>query len=145
MAPQWARQVGVAVVSIDPITAALTFGKSILERVIPDKEARAKAEADMALAILQGDLQLAALQTEVNKQEASHASVFVAGWRPAVGWVCAAALAWQYFGRSMAEAISGQAIAPVDMADLLILLLGMLGLTTARTVETLAGKARSKL
>ena len=131
--------------SIDPITAGLQFGKAILERAIPDKSARARAEADMALAILQGDLKLAELQTEVNKAEAQHASVFVAGWRPAVGWVCAAALAWQYFGRSMAEAISGQAIAPVDMGDLLILLLGMLGLTTARTVETLAGKARAKL
>jgi hypothetical protein len=130
---------------VDPITAALQFGRSILERWIPDKTERAKAEAEMAIAVLNGDLQLAAGQLEVNKAEAGHASVFVAGWRPAVGWVCAAALAWQYFGRSIAMAITGAPIEPVDMGDLLILLLGMLGLTTARTVETMAGKARQRI
>lgn len=130
---------------MDPLTAGLQLGRSILERVIPDKEARAKAEAEMALAMMQGDLQLAALQSDVNKTEAQHASVFVAGWRPAVGWVCALALAWQYFGRSIAEAATGAPIEPVDMGDLVLLLFGMLGLTTARTVETLAGKARARI
>lgn len=145
MAPGGLEETEFRRVALDPLTAGLQLGRAILERVIPDKEQRAKAEAEMALAMMQGELTLAALQAEVNKAEAGHASVFVAGWRPAVGWVCAMGLAWQYFGRSIAEAVTGAPIEPVDMADLLILLLGMLGLTTARTVETLAGKARGKI
>jgi hypothetical protein len=55
---------------VDPITAALQFGRSILERWIPDKTERAKAEAEMAIAVLNGDLQLAAGPLELNKADA---------------------------------------------------------------------------
>jgi hypothetical protein len=130
---------------VDPLTAGLQLGRAILERVIPDKEARAKAEADMTLAMMQGELTLTALQGEINKTEAQHASVFVAGWRPAVGWVCAMALAWQYFGRALVQAAFGVAIEPIDISELLALLFGLLGLSTQRMVETLNGKARAKL
>ena len=57
--------------------------------MIPNPEARAKAEREALAAITQGLLDADKGQMEVNKVEAGHRSIFVAGWRPAIGWACA--------------------------------------------------------
>lgn len=89
------------------------------------------------------------LQAEINKIEAGHRSIFVAGWRPFVGWVCGTALAYNFILRDLLAWVivnSGStASIPPDLAvgDLLWLLGGLLGLGgTLRTVEKLKGKAR---
>jgi hypothetical protein len=61
---------------------------SLVDR-IPDPEARAKAERDALAAITTGLLDADKAQIDVNKVEAGHRSIFVAGWRPAIGWACA--------------------------------------------------------
>lgn len=131
--------------ALDPLTAGLELGKTLIERWFPDKSEQEKKQLEMLQMAAQGEIQLALGQMEVNKAEAAHASVFVAGWRPAVGWVCALALLWTYIGRPVAVALSGHDIPVTDLGDLLILLGGMLGLTTLRTVETLNGVQRNKL
>lgn len=131
--------------ALDPLTAGLELGKTLIERWFPDKSEQEKKQFEMLQMAAQGEIQLALGQMEVNKAEAAHASVFVAGWRPAVGWVCALALLWTYIGRPVAVALSGHDIPATDLGDLLILLGGMLGLTTLRTVETLNGVQRNKL
>jgi len=64
--------------------ATLTAVGGLLERFIPDPEAREKAKLELLELNQRGEL----AQIEVNKAEAAHKSVFVAGWRPFIGWTC---------------------------------------------------------
>lgn len=90
-------------------------------------------------------------QMDVNKTEATHASMFVAGWRPAVGWICAGALAWQFLLLPMLSTLALVATATAgikldlsglmqfNMSELSPILLGMLGLGAMRTYEKTQG------
>ena len=71
------------------ISALIGPVSAILDKVIPDKDLREKLSHEIAT---MADKQMSA-QIEVNKVEAAHKSLFVAGWRPACGWVCISALA----------------------------------------------------
>lgn len=118
----------------------------ILDRVFgsifPDPAQKAKAVAD-ALA------QFAALdlgQIKVNEAEAGNASLFVAGWRPMIGWVCAAALAYQYLLVPLlawAWLMAGTPLPPMPKLDgaLWELMAGMLGLGALRSLEKIKGAA----
>lgn len=81
-------------------------------------------------------------QVELNKISAAHRSIFVAGWRPAVGWVCAIGLSFAFLVNPViqwATDLSGPDL-PVDiMMELVIAMLGLAGL---RTVEKLTGRAK---
>lgn len=102
---------------------------------------------DIELAAMQADAAIAQAQAATNTAEAQSASFFRAGWRPAVGWVCVAGLAYQFIIRPLApaliHAVSGHAIdlPTLDMGSLLTLLSGMLGLGGLRTFEKLRGLA----
>ena len=79
-------------------------------------------------------------QIEVNKIEAGQTNVFVSGWRPFIGWTCGFALAYTYVIQPMASFILGQTgyliqLPEVDMALMMPVLLGMLGLGGLRTFE----------
>jgi hypothetical protein len=63
---------------------------SVLDKVIPDNNAKEKAKADIEKALIDNAAQINLAQAETNKIEASHRSIWVAGWRPCLGW-CAAA------------------------------------------------------
>jgi hypothetical protein len=90
-------------------------------------------------------------QLEINKMEAQHGSIFVAGWRPAIGWICGSALGWNFIVQPIitwAAFISGvdMADAPrLDTGELTTILLGMLGLGGLRTYEKRLGVARPSL
>jgi hypothetical protein len=76
-------------------------------------------------------------QLAVNKQEAAHKNLFVSGWRPGLGWVCVLALGNNYIVVPYwADAIT------LDSSQLMPLIMGMLGLAGARTVEKVQGVAR---
>lgn len=91
-------------------------------------------------------------QISVNAAEAKHESVLVAGWRPAVGWVCVAALAWTFivqpfltWGLVVARPDFPVANMPsLDMGPLLTILGGMLGLAGLRTYEKRTGTNRNR-
>jgi hypothetical protein len=116
---------------------------------IPDINLRRKLEADAEQALLAAMTGVVMAQVEVNKIEAQHKSIFVAGWRPAVGWVCAIALAYNFILRPIA--MYGAFLAGVDLTDapelniteLMAILAGMLGLATNRTYEKTKGVASS--
>jgi len=87
-------------------------------------------------------------QIELNKIEAAHRTIFVAGWRPFIGWVCGFALAYVFVLRDLiawAIVVSGATIpAPpvLDTSGLFTVLMALLGLGTLRTVEKMGGRAK---
>ena len=119
------------------IGAAVTGVKDILGMFFPDKTEEEKAKLAQAFAVIQGQL-------DTNKAEAGSGSVFVGGWRPAIGWVCALALMAQYVARPMlqwAGMLTGHQWPPLPGIDdnLWELMLGMLGLGGLRTFERVKG------
>lgn len=83
-------------------------------------------------------------QIDVNKQEATSTSVFVAGWRPFIGWVCGSAFAWVFVLQPLGVfllAVAGHKmdLPTLDLGQMMPILLGMLGLGTLRTYEKVQG------
>lgn len=125
----------------------------LLDRVLPDQKAAADAKIELMKLAQNGDLaqlnsvvQLATNQADINKVEAANGSLFVAGWRPAIGWVCGAAFAFKFIlGPSavVAMAMAGHPITlPVfDFTEMSTVLMGMLGLGAMRSVEKIKGAA----
>ena len=127
------------------IDAILDVVRGPLDKLIPDKNQKIALEHEVTMAVLSSGLS----QMEVNKQEAAHRSVFVAGWRPAVGWVCAGALAWHFVLFDLAAWLQ-IAFFPETPAlpalqgtsELITVLFSMLGLGGLRSFEKLKGLTR---
>ncbi len=117
-----------------------TVGK-IIDRVIPDKAAAEKAKLEFAAVQQSQEFQLALQQVIVNVEEAKHPSIFVSGWRPFVGWVCASGLAYvailEPLARFVATVAFGYvgAFPVIDTALTMQVLLGILGLGGLRSWE----------
>ncbi len=88
-------------------------------------------------------LKLIELQNEVNKIEAQHRSIFVAGWRPFIGWVCGLALLYNFVIRDLVAWLMPEIMPPaLQMEHLITILMGMLGLGGLRTYEKLKDKSK---
>ena len=129
------------------ITALLPALGTLIDRLIPDRAAAEKAKAEMEQQLVTAANAAAMAQVEVNKVEAAHSSVFVAGWRPSIGWVCAAGLAWAFVLAPIASwalvVLGIRAELPAIHTDYLLeLVLAMLGIGGLRTFEKLRGVAR---
>lgn len=129
------------------ITALLPALGTLIDRLIPDRAAAEKAKAEMEQQLVTAVNQAALAQVEVNKVEAAHSSVFVAGWRPSIGWVCAAGLAWAFVLAPIASwalvVLGIKAELPdIQFDHLFELVLAMLGIGGLRTFEKLRGVAR---
>lgn len=127
--------------------AIVEIGARLLDKIIPDKDARAKAQFELMRAAQDADLQLALGQLEINKQEAAHPSVFVSGWRPFLGWVCGISLVYNFLVYPLllwVVAVFGAQIQvpPLASENLLELVMAMLGLGALRTYEKWKGVAR---
>ncbi len=88
-------------------------------------------------------------QIELNKIEAGHRSIFVAGWRPFIGWVCGFALVWHFMLFDMLTWITinffPHVTALPDLtgtAQLITVLMSLLGLGALRTAEKFGGRAK---
>jgi hypothetical protein len=116
---------------------------SVLDSLFTSDDERAKAK--IALREIEQRIPLA--QAEINKQEASNRSVFVAGWRPFIGWICGFGAMYDFILRPIANGllpllkISTSMPGP-DTAALMSLLFGMLGLGGLRTFEKLKGVSK---
>jgi hypothetical protein len=84
------------------------------------------------------------LQTKINAVEAQHRTLFVAGWRPFIGWICGVALAYNFVIRDLFIWITQTTEAPpaLQMDHLMTVLLGMLGLGGLRTFEKIKDKVK---
>ena len=139
------------------LSGLFEIGKGIINRIFPDPAQAAAAQLELLkmqqngdLAQLASDTDLAKLQIQVNIEEAKHANIFVSGWRPAVGWCCAAAFAYSYvllpflqfvvFTFGTAEMAAQLKLAPaLELSEMVPVLFGMLGLSGLRTAERIKG------
>jgi hypothetical protein len=139
--------------ALDPITAGFDFASKLADKFFPNK-----ADADAAkikiiemrntgeLAQLQADTTLAQGQNDVNKIEAASTRLFVAGWRPFIGWICGVAFGFKYIAGPLLVTIGSMwgmdvKLPVIDASELLPILLGMLGLGVMRTAEKVRGVA----
>jgi hypothetical protein len=129
----------------------LDLGRALIDRLWPDKVAQEKERQAAELELLRltqmermadkaQETQLALAQISVNREEAKSASLFVSGWRPAMGWVCVLSFAYvfalgpvitqitSYFGNPVS-------LPPIDINNMIYVLGGMLGLGGLRTYE----------
>ena len=123
---------------IGPITG-------IVDKMVPDKDLREKLNHELSMSIHNANL----AQIDVNKAEATHKSVFVAGWRPFVGWVTGVALSYHFVLAPLLQfgfALAGmeQELPEFDFSQLSTILMGMLGLGGLRTFEKMKNVSREK-
>lgn len=118
---------------------------NLLDQFIEDKDQKARLSHEIATMAQRHAQEQILSQLEVNKAEATHRSLWVAGWRPFVGWTCGAALAWHFillpvtlFVVSFVGAKIPQ-LPAFDMESLMTVLLGMLGLGGLRSFEKVKG------
>jgi len=116
---------------------------------IPDPNERARAKEQIEGQMLAAMTSLVQGQLEINKAEAQHGSIFVAGWRPSIGWVSSAALGWNFIIQPIANwlaylyGVDLAGVPTLDTGELTTILLGMLGLGGLRTYEKRLGVART--
>lgn len=107
-----------------------------LSALLPDPLEREKQVSHILGQFMQADV----AQLEVNKAEAASSSIFVAGWRPFIGWVCGTALAYQFLFVPLVVWIGFLVGHPVPKpptldGNLWELMTGMLGLGALRSLE----------
>lgn len=133
---------------MNPLLAGplLELGGKIIDRLFPDPQKKAEAELELLKLTQDGSLKTVLAQLEVNAKEAAHPSLFVAGWRPFVGWGCGAGMLYATVGHNLLGWLAlalGWPVPPVVDADLLIYVLGgMLGIGGLRTVEKIKGATK---
>ena len=117
----------------------------LLDKFIPDADQKAKLAHEIATMSEKHAQELAKGQLEINKAEASHKSIFVAGWRPFIGWTCGIALAWHFVLQPIVIFLTAYLgvvlpeLPTFDMGSLLTILGGLLGLGSLRTYEKQKG------
>jgi len=130
------------------IAAVLPSVMEAAGRFLPeDKEKRAVAEREIQAKLTDSLAQVDLAQLGINKVEAAHRSMFVAGWRPFIGWTCGVALMYTYvlqpilvFG--LAQAGYLVELPKMDLGELMPVLMGMLGLGGLRSWEKVKGVAK---
>ena len=118
---------------------------NIIDRFVETDEEKQAAQIIKAKLMMQPSL----AQIELNKIEAGHRSIFVAGWRPFIGWVCGFALLWHFILFDLLSWITVNFFPHVTelpeltgTETLVTVLISLLGLGAMRTVEKFGGKAK---
>ena len=126
------------------IDDAIAAAPKVLDKFVPDPQAKAKAEGELRSSLQAWDKG----QIDVNVVEAANPNLFVSGWRPFIGWVCGIALAYQYVASPLlmwiASSLHIVLAAPPKLDgtlwELVFALLGMGGLRTFEKVKGVASK-----
>jgi hypothetical protein len=121
------------------VGAVSSLVETVIGKIWPDKSAAEAQQLAAAVMVVQGQL-------DINKTEAANPNVFVSGWRPALGWICGAACAWNWIGLPIFKvAIAFTAykieVSPANITEMMPILMGMLGLGSLRTLEKINGVA----
>ena len=120
---------------------------SLLDKFVEDKDQKAKLAHEVATMAQRHAQELAKGQLEVNKAEAQHKSLFVSGWRPAVGWCCVFGMMGNFmvipFTNFVLALLKIDVVVPlIDTATMMPVLMGMLGLGAMRTYEKRTGVSK---
>lgn len=134
--------IGDAVSGLVSSTIGPLFGKLI--DLIPDPAERARQAALVQQKLMDADATMIAAQNAINLAEAQNSNIFISGWRPAIGWICAGGLGWQTVGEpvlSYAMAMFGYspALPVIDSTLLMNMTMALLGLGVMKTVERMGG------
>ena len=116
---------------------------------IPNGNERARAKDALEKELVDAANSVMLAQTEINAAEAQHKSIFVAGWRPFIGWVCGVGIAWSMVVQPVAQWAmiawgDGTELPTIDTSYLMELVTAMLGMSGLRTFEKMRGVARRK-
>lgn len=117
---------------------------ALLDKVIPDADERNRLANEIATLAERQAHEINKAQIEVNQTEANHKSLYVAGWRPFIGWTCGIAMASNFLVAPYIAAFSGIDIPTLDLNVMMPVLMGMLGLGAMRSYEKTKGVAREK-
>lgn len=125
------------------ITTPIEAIGNVVDKLFTSDKERLDKQALMARLAAEPHL----LQAEINRVEASNRSLFVAGWRPFIGWICGVALAYNFVIRDMVIGVYAMFGHHLDLPDMAIdqlttLLYSLLGLGGLRTFEKLKGRAK---
>jgi|TARA_X000001382_G_scaffold119485_2_gene100316 roadblock/LC7 domain-containing protein len=115
---------------------------SLLDKVIEDKDEKNRIAFELSTLAERHATELAKGQMEINKVEAAHKSLFVAGWRPSIGWCCSLGLLYHV----LIAPIAGiwVEVPEIDPSLLMTTMTGMLGLGAMRSYEKTRGVSREK-
>ena len=118
----------------------------VLDKFVEDKDLKAKLEAELKSQIISLDL----AQAQANIEQAKHSSVFIAGARPAIMWICAFGLGWQFVFQPITvwlfAVLGSDLVLPVlETEGLMPLTLSLLGLGSMRTFEKHKGIPRNNM
>ena len=135
-----------ALLAAGPIASGL-FG--LIDKLFTSDDERMAAKLKVLELEKSGEL----AQIAVNAQEAKHDSIFVAGWRPFIGWVCGLAFTWafllypmfSFFVVALGIPVDLTLVPELDLASMMPVLMGMLGLGAMRSWEKKAGVAREQI
>ena len=120
----------------------------LLDKFIEDKDQKAMLAHEVATMAERHAQELAQAQLEVNKVEAAHKSLFVSGWRPAVGWCCVLGMFGNFIiiplaNFSLALSMVDVSIPLIELETMMPVLMGMLGLGAMRSYEKVKQVARN--
>jgi hypothetical protein len=121
----------------------------LLDKFIEDKDTKNALAHEIATLSQKQAQEAMIAQLEVNKTEAAHKSLFVAGWRPFIGWVCGLGFFSNFIVIPVAnfvlQLLSNPIVIPmIDTSQMMPVLMGMLGLGAMRTVEKVQKVSREK-
>ena len=131
--------------ALDPFTAGFDLIKTGLDKFFPDADLELKGKLAEAASEINNSYQLQLSQLEINKVEAASTSLFVSGWRPAIGWVCGVSLLYAALVEPIARFIATvlftyTGLFPIINTELTLqILLGLLGLAGMRSFEKSKG------
>ena len=125
--------------ALDPLTSGLDLARTAVSAIWPDKSQQEREQLAAAVSLVQGQL-------AINQTEAASPSLFVAGWRPYIGWACGIACTWNWLGLPIAAFVMAAAGHPInldtaDLSEMWPVLMGMLGIGGLRTIEKVKGVA----
>jgi len=128
--------------NLNPITAGISLVDKFIDKFVEDKDQAAQLKAAASSQEFEGEMSLILGQLEINKIEAASKSLFVAGCRPFIMWICGLGLAYNTLVHPVLDIWLDMPV--VDVSLLMPVLMGLLGLGGMRTYEKVKGVAREK-
>lgn len=134
--------------ALDPFTAGFDLIKTGLDKFFPDADAELKGKLAEAASQINNDYQLQIAQLDIDKVEAANSSLFVSGWRPAIGWICGFSLCYAAIIEPIARFIAlviftyAGTFPAIDTDITMQVLMGLLGLAGMRTFEKHKGVSK---